>query len=103
DHTPPQTYAQEQEALKNSIVKEMHAAAGGEAASDGSGSESEDFMVPSKKPANDGVSAGSRTKAKVKTAPIDVAEEDKDPETYLSNFMESRAWVPGDFSHFKPL
>ncbi|KAK5201275.1 Kinetochore protein Spc24 [Cryomyces antarcticus] len=103
DHTPPQTYAQEQEALKNSIVKEMHAAAGDEAASDGSGSKSEDFMVPSKKPANNGVSAGSRTKAKVKTAPIDVAEADKDPETYLSNFMESRAWVPGDFSHFKPL
>ncbi|TKA64928.1 hypothetical protein B0A49_07800 [Cryomyces minteri] len=103
DYTPPQTYAQEQEALKNSIVKEMHATAGDEAASDGLGSESEDFMVRSKKPAMDGVSAGGRKKAKVKAAPIDVAEADKDPETYLSNFMESRAWVPGDFSHFQPL
>jgi len=32
----------------------------------------------------------------------DIASADKDPEAFLSNFMASRAWVPGASSKFQP-
>lgn len=92
----PQTYAQEQEDLKKSIVSEINKV-GSDDESD-SGSE-DDFLKPK---------AGERARvaketgahavhpsraAGLKVAELDVEGADRDPETYLSNFLASRAWV----------
>ncbi|APA10171.1 hypothetical protein SS1G_07406 [Sclerotinia sclerotiorum 1980 UF-70] len=93
----PQTFAQEQEALKRKIVGEMHAAA-----EDGSDSdEDEGFLVrKDKKPelSSQGIHPSRASKVEV-----DVAIADKDPETFLSNFMAARAWVPSDGTRFQPM
>ncbi|EGC41067.1 ribosome biogenesis protein Kri1 [Histoplasma capsulatum var. duboisii H88] len=90
----PKTFAQEQADLKREIIKEMHAT---NDASDG-GSEGEDeeggFLIPKTKPTVPDI-----TKAPV----LDVESADKDPETFLSNFLKSRAWVPTEKSKFQPL
>jgi protein KRI1 len=89
DDSPPKTYAQEQEETRRNLVKEMHAAAEEDGAAD-------DFLVAKPKPA-------SSKKDRVKITVQDVEQADRDPETFLSNFMASRAWVPSDKSRFKPL
>jgi len=80
----PLTYNQEQERLKQSIVGEIHAAAHGSGDDDDDESEDSeaDFLVakPSARP------------SKTETS-LDVDNADKDPETFLSNFMVSRAWA----------
>jgi protein KRI1 len=90
EEAPPRTYAQEQEETRRNLVKEMHAAA----EEDGEGNA--DFLVAKPKPA-------SSKKDRVKITAEDVVQADKDPETFLSNFMASRAWVPTDKSRFAPL
>ncbi|KAF1918065.1 KRI1-like family C-terminal-domain-containing protein [Ampelomyces quisqualis] len=89
DDAPPKTYAQEQEEARQNLVKEMHAAA----EEDGEG---DDFLVAKPKPA-------SSKKDRVKITVQDVEQADKDPETFLSNFMASRAWVPTTSARFHPL
>lgn len=89
EDAPPKTYAQEQEEARRNLVKEMHAAA----EEDGEG---DDFLVAKPKPA-------STKKDRVKITAEDVEQADKDPETFLSNFMASRAWVPAGGSRFQPL
>lgn len=92
----PRTFAQEQEDLKKSIVKEMHAAA------EASDEEEEDggFLIPKSKPeaSNQGIHPSRQEQVTV-----DVSIADKDPETFLSNFMAARAWVPTEGSRFQPL
>ncbi|KAL2002910.1 hypothetical protein VTN02DRAFT_5564 [Thermoascus thermophilus] len=92
EENPPKTFAQEQEELKKTVIKEMHAAA----ADQGSGDEDEDggFLIPKSKeePASD-----------KKEIELDVENADKDPETFLSNFMAARAWIPTEKSKFQPL
>lgn len=84
---PTKTYAQEQEDARQELVKELHAA---------DEDEEDDFLV-----------AKERTvppqKGRVKITVEDVEKADQDPETFLSNFMASRAWVPTPAAHFKPL
>jgi protein KRI1 len=89
EDAPPKTYAQEQEEVRQNLVKEMHAAAD----EDGEG---DDFLVAKPKPK-------SSKKDRVKITAADVVQADKDPETFLSNFMASRAWVPSGTSRFQPL
>ncbi|PVH85115.1 Krr1-domain-containing protein [Cadophora sp. DSE1049] len=96
----PLTFAQEQEDLKKTIVKEMHAAA-----ADGSDDEADEdggFLVPKSKPriSNEVVHPSRAAKVKVD---LDIASADKNPETFLSNFMAARAWVPSDGARFQPL
>ncbi|KAL3423613.1 Protein KRI1-like protein [Phlyctema vagabunda] len=93
----PRTFVQEQEDLKKSIVKEMHAAA--EDSAD-SGDDDGGFLVPKSKPRANNQGLHPSRAAKVK---VDVAVADKDPETFLSNFMAARAWVPTDGVRFQPL
>lgn len=92
DEEPPKTFVQEQEELKKTVIKEMHAAADDQ----GSGDEDEDggFLIPKSKeePASD-----------KKEIELDVENADKDPETFLSNFMAARAWIPTEKSKFQPL
>ncbi|RHZ49881.1 hypothetical protein CDV55_102101 [Aspergillus turcosus] len=91
----PKTYAQEQEELKNAIVKEMHATADQDD-SDVDEDKDEDggFLIPKSttKPA-------SEPKEEIK---LDVENADKDPETFLSNFLSSRAWIPAGRSELQP-
>ncbi|KAF2199974.1 Krr1-domain-containing protein [Delitschia confertaspora ATCC 74209] len=89
EDAPVKTYAQEQEEVRKNLVKEMHAAA----EADG---EEDDFMVA--KPKQD------RGKTdRVVITERDVENADKDPETFLSNFMAARAWRPTDGAKWKPL
>ncbi|KAL4765705.1 KRI1 family protein [Aspergillus foveolatus] len=79
----PKTYAQEQDELKSAIVKEMHAAA--DAEESGSGEEDEGFLVRK--------SAPEQASKRQAVPELDIENADKDPETFLSNFMSSRAWL----------
>lgn len=97
---PLQTYVQEQEALKNDIVKEMHRAA--EEEMDETGAEDEDggFLVRKPKAADDHAAPSSRRRPPISEAEIESA--DADPDTFLNNFMNARAWIPTSVSRFQP-
>ncbi|OJJ70584.1 hypothetical protein ASPBRDRAFT_128538 [Aspergillus brasiliensis CBS 101740] len=88
----PKTYAQEQEELKDAVVREMHAAAG--KADEGEEDDEEDFLVAK--------SAPEPLPAPKKDVNLDVENADKDPETFLSNFMSARAWIPAGRSDLQP-
>lgn len=92
----PRTYAQEQEDLKNNVIKEMHAAADNEDTSagkeEGEDEEDDEFLIRKSAPA-------PLPKAETK---LDVESADKDPETFLTNFMSSRAWIPSERSELQP-
>lgn len=98
----PMTYAQQQNELKNSIVKEMHAAAGNGFV-DGSevdGTEDDgDFLVRKHPRKRDTFNGAVPVKPAVV---VDVETADEDPEKFLSNFMAARAWVPSAPSQFQP-
>ncbi|KAK5122268.1 hypothetical protein LTR85_004178 [Meristemomyces frigidus] len=94
DDEPVPTYQQEQDALKRELVGSMHGKASGQA-DEGESDEEEDFMVAKSKPKHDTLPTAPKAK------PItnqDVAAAEKDPESYLSNFMAARAWLPKDNS-----
>lgn len=81
DESAPKTFAQEQADLKDAVVKAMHGAD-----SDDEMDDAEDnFLVRKTGPAD------SAPKEEVK---LDIENADKDPETFLSNFLSSRAWIP---------
>lgn len=87
-------YSQEQEALKKSIVGEINAATAEDQSSKDDGSESDQaFLSRKEKP---------RKPKRILAADLDVENADKDPDTFLSNFMSSRAWVPNAESRFQP-
>jgi protein KRI1 len=89
DEDAPRTYVQEQEALKQDIVKAMHAEAG-----DDSEDEEDGFLVR-KTPRQE--------KSTSKNPIPDPAQADREPETFLSNFLSSRAWVPTSTTGFQEL
>ncbi len=99
----PTTYAQQQDDLKTDIVKEMHAVANGDEHSGDiqydEGESDDVFLI--KKPTTliDQVRPRQR---KRKQQDLDVETAERDPETYLSNFMSVRAWVPSDNSGLQP-
>ncbi|KAJ9202532.1 hypothetical protein DTO164E3_2972 [Paecilomyces variotii] len=85
----PKSFAQEQEDLKKTIVKEMHAVA------DGSDDEDDGFLVQK--------SVTRPPPEPKKNIELDVENADKDPETFLSNFMAAKAWIPaGGSNGLKP-
>ncbi|KAL1876065.1 Kinetochore protein Spc24 [Paecilomyces lecythidis] len=81
----PKSFAQEQEDLKKTIVKEMHAAA------DDSDEEDDGFLVQK--------SVTMPPPEPKKNVELDIENADKDPETFLSNFMAAKAWIPADRSN----
>ena len=93
---PPPTYAQQQDELKNTIVKEMHAAADVSSDSDEDDEDGTGFLVKKSSATND------VDKTKRQLASVDVEMADKDPETFLSNFMAAKAWVPTTQAKFQP-
>ncbi|KAI8959789.1 Krr1-domain-containing protein [Daldinia sp. FL1419] len=93
EQRPSQTYAQEQENLKQSIKDEIKAQLGAEDNAEESDSD-EDFMK-AKEGAKSAPEQGihpSRA-SKIKAPKPDLSDADKNPELFLSNFMASRAWV----------
>ncbi|KAJ9485646.1 hypothetical protein VN97_g7698 [Penicillium thymicola] len=90
EESTPKTYAQEQADLKNAIVQEMHGAAD---KSDEEMEDADEFMV--RKPGQD----ASLPKSEIK---LDIENADKDPETFLSNFLSARAWIPADKPELHP-
>lgn len=91
EDAPPRTYAQEQQDLKDNLVNQMHAATADD------DDEQDEFLV--KKP--HAPTARPATARPAGPTKVDVAIADKDPETFLSNFMAARAWVPDETSRFK--
>ncbi|KAK4697580.1 protein KRI1, partial [Lecanoromycetidae sp. Uapishka_2] len=98
------TYVQHQDDLKNSIVKEMHAAASGNQSSSDEGQDDREsvdgFLI--RKPSKKTQLEVDHNKDTRKLQAIDVEAAEKDPETFLSNFMSARAWVPSDGARFQP-
>lgn len=97
---PMQTYAEEQEQLKRELIGSMHATA-----RDNSDSDNEEgFMVKKTRSRHENTLGVTKEKKPAKRlTDQDIALADKDPETYLSNFMAARAWLPGDGARFQPL
>ncbi|KAG9686851.1 Krr1-domain-containing protein, partial [Aureobasidium melanogenum] len=91
EDAPPQTYAQEQQALKDDLINQMHATA------DDQGDDEDDFLV--RKPGQ--TPAATSNAARPQITERDIQTADRDPETFLSNFMQSRAWVPDEKSRFE--
>lgn len=90
EESAPLTYTEEQEQLKKSVLGEINAAAAAASASgseDGNKSEDEvdEFLV-----------AKERKKPSREQVTLDVDNAERDPETFLSNFMVSRAWAAPD-------
>ena len=102
DELPP-TYADQQNELRQTVVKEMHAEVYDKStdaadAEEGEGAE-DDFLVRklplSKKPTLNGDNV-------VHAALLDPTVAEKDPEGFLSTFMSAKAWVPSAGSKFQP-
>ncbi|KAL6871857.1 KRI1-like family C-terminal domain-containing protein [Trichoderma novae-zelandiae] len=95
DEEAPRTYQQEQDAIKQTLLSEINAAKPEQDSDEDD--EDEDGFIKRKEPAqtdSNGVHP-SRAKA-VKLSEVDVNNADRDPETFLSNFMAARAWVPDE-------
>jgi protein KRI1 len=98
----PPTYAQQQDNLRQTVVKEMHAAGHDmdirldHAAEN---RDDEDFLIRKFPPSRKATSAGDSMKH---TAGVDPEAAEKDPERFLSNFMSAKAWVPSAASKFQP-
>lgn len=105
---PPQTYDQEQDALRREMVGQMHAMANGESktkAEEQSDDEDDDFKPKAKGMHESMPAAQTQHSKKAKAKRItdtDIASADKDPETYLSNFMAAQAWRPKDSESGRP-
>ena len=91
EETDQLSYSQQQEQLKKSVVNEFHAAADSSESSDSD--DEGGLLVRKPKAKADGPASA---------VPVDVATADHDPETFLSNFMAARAWVPTDRAELHP-
>lgn len=104
DHRVP--HAKYQDDLKSTVIREMHSAievAGGNSAENPNtgqitDNEDDDFLVPKHPLSN----REGEKKDSTAAADLDTKAADKDPESFLSNFMASRAWVPSAESKFQP-
>ena len=96
------SYQQEQEDMRTKLVGSMHSTgADGDDRDDGEGSGEDNFLVAKSKPQHDSLPTAQ---APAQARPItdeDIAAADKDPETYLSNFMTARAWLPTQGSRWQ--
>lgn len=93
----PTTYQQEQDALKKTFLSEINAAE-----LDKDSDDDDDGFMKRKKPVETGSNGVHPSRASaVKASELDVANADKNPETFLSNFMSSRAWLPDEGSKWE--
>jgi protein KRI1 len=90
----PKPFAQEQEDLRRGILQEIDTVKADETSDSDNSSDGREFLV-AKKPMK-------TPTANKEPVTLDVEAADKDPETFLSNFMASRAWLPTATSRFQP-
>ncbi|KAL9087350.1 MAG: hypothetical protein Q9159_003696 [Coniocarpon cinnabarinum] len=88
-HAQP-SYAEEQHALKEDLLKQMHR----EAANQSNNEDSDDELLRTK-------SRPAKRTAVTHDLPA-ATDADQDPEAFLSNLMTSRAWVRNDASQAHP-
>ena len=98
----PVTYTRQQDDLRSTIVREMHAAAENSlisGARNGShdGDSGDDFLVRKPSKLDHSTTESPRTRLE-----LDVENADKDPNTYLSNFLAARAWLPSAGTQIQP-
>ena len=88
------SYAQHQEFLKTSIVREMHATATEADVQEGNESEENEdgdgFLVRRSVQRSLEHNSGNDVR---KLDPVDIESAEKDPDAYLADFMSSRAWI----------
>ncbi|PON24851.1 hypothetical protein TGAM01_v206359 [Trichoderma gamsii] len=95
----PKTYQQEQDAIKKSLLSEIDAVKDEE---DSDSDEDDDGFMKRKAPAQTDKNGLHPSRAKaVKLSEVDVEKADRDPETFLSNFMAARAWVTDEGSRWE--
>ncbi|KAK1963068.1 hypothetical protein LY78DRAFT_615006 [Colletotrichum sublineola] len=99
---PPQTYNQEQDALKKSIISEINKAAESDNEDDFVQRKPGQEVVTPQDLGDEGIHPARaanvnphKKKAKKQITEDDIANADKDPELFLSNFMAARAWTEG--------
>lgn len=98
DTVAPPTYNQEQQALKKSIVSEINAAKD----DDDSEDSDDDGFMKKKEPVKANANGVHPSRAAtIKVSELDVDHAEKDPETYLSNFLAARAWIPEEGGKWK--
>ncbi|KAL9611203.1 MAG: hypothetical protein Q9167_004151 [Letrouitia subvulpina] len=99
------TYAKHQDDLKSSVIREIHGAvefASSNSADNPNGGQNtdyeddDDFLVWKNPLLN------REREDPIATPTLDAKTADKDPESFLFNFMASRAWVPSAESKFQP-
>ncbi|KAK2058106.1 hypothetical protein LY76DRAFT_573293 [Colletotrichum caudatum] len=102
DDAPPQTYNQEQDALKNSIISEINKAAESDNEDDFVQRKPGQEVVRPQDLGDEGIHPARaanvnpyKKKTKKQITEDDIANADKDPELFLSNFMAARAWTEG--------
>lgn len=78
------------------MVGSMHAAG-----AEGEDEDGDELMVAKRKPKHEDLPAPKTSKPRKKITDDDIKTADKDPETYLSNFMAARAWLPGEGSRWE--
>ena len=106
DTAPRRTYQQEQDAMKRQLVDSMHAPTTNGIdpdAEDEEEDDDDDLLVTKSKPKHDALVPASTThkdRAKQITD-REISTADADPETYLSNFMAARAWLPNESSRWQ--
>ena len=100
--TPSQmTYSQQQNDLKERLVKEIHATADHVDGNEGENTDTRErtFLVAKSnvpKPHN------PMKLAQAKIDELDIENADKDPDMYLSKYMSNRAWITTEGSVFQP-
>ncbi|KAM0456047.1 hypothetical protein ACHAPV_007597 [Trichoderma viride] len=95
----PKTYQQEQDAIKKSLLSEIDAA---KVEEDSDSDEDDDGFIKRKAPAQTDKNGLHPSRAKaVKLSEVDVDNANRDPETFLSNFMAARAWVTDEGSRWE--
>lgn len=93
------TYAEEQDRLKDKLVKEMHKAVEiHDSDVSDQANNKDNFLVKKQLPVDDSAEA----QLKLGIAAVDVENADKDPETFLSNFISARSWVPSAGVKYQP-
>ena len=99
DHGNTQTFVQQQEHLKRSVVNEMHAAAEAEVSgSDGEEDGDDTFLV--RKPRGE---EGEEEEGGKKSDLPDPSLADKDPDEFLNKFLASRAWTKTSGKAYVPI
>lgn len=100
ENEQPLTYAQQQDDLRQTVIKEMRSVANGLGPNSVGGDHAdgdEDFLVR-KEPKM----GAKKPEVSGSTLKFDLQVAEKDPEAFLSDFMSSRAWVGIDGSKMQP-